>query len=72
MLRSHGVEHQIVDSLDVIETGTIGLCLGKIETGFIDPDTKIVVLCLEYIFKMSTQTVQIPTTLKRVYHLKHC
>ena len=64
MLRSHGVEHQIVGSLDVIESGNIGLSLGNIETGLIDPDAKIVVLCLEYIFKMSTQTVQMPTTLK--------
>ena len=64
MFRSHGVEHQMVDSLDSIESGHIGICLGKIDTGFIDPDAKVSVLCLEYIFKMSTQTVQMPTTLK--------
>ena len=64
MLRSHGVDHQIVPSLDCIKYGEIGICVGKIDTGFIDPDAKIAVLCLEYIFKMSTQTVQIPTTLK--------
>ena len=64
MLRSHGVQHSVVDSLSSITIGEIGLCIGKIETGFIDPDAKLVVLCLEYIFKMSTQTVQMPTTLK--------
>ena len=64
MLRSHGVEHKVVDSLASITEGTIGVCLGKIDTGFIDSDAKIAVLCLEYIFKMSTQTVQIPTTLR--------
>lgn len=64
MFRSHGVEHSIVPSIDSIESGHIGLCLGKIETGFVDPDSKRVVLCLEYIFNMSTQVVQMPTTLK--------
>lgn len=64
MLRSHGVQHSVVDSLDSVATGEIGLCIGKIDTGFIDPDAKVAVLCLEYIFKMSTQTVQMPTTLR--------
>ena len=65
MLQSHQFPHNIVDSLNDTVIGTLSLCRGTVQKGWLDERGGWVILSVEHLLNLGVSTRQrVPTTLK--------